>query len=664
MKVKYPSATTTTIINTTTTTVTTATTFTTSPIISNDLLCNSDSEFVCVCQQNAGNLLKHYILCTELIEFDELPVIEMNIRRVNLSARLYTNETYESYFKRRVAATENVVLLSIKPNNLQSTTIGFVITKSQRRSTLSTMTILDSTKVKYVLTAQLAALSRILGGVRIEYVEIAIMEKYRDNNNSETIQRDNFGLLLILSITATFLTITYTIAAVRVCRDCYAKRQAKKNARKLNNAFEMPNYGTCIELKQNEVSRSYETHNAVKAGNDRNNLNPEEMAVMDAYQMRRMFQCDPSQLPAEVPLSPETSTDLLARDASKSLNEPKKTKPTVYQSRNMEEKKNSALSDKINKMSQEKENIIEVPQKNANILAKNEEITERSSYCNSNLTTYFCQSENEFFEQKIKKLPTSISNQPMATCNQPEAIPQLATNLKEPKIDEHLEAVWDQPALQNESIWLADKELRDKSYSLKSLFSEPSFNTKSYNEETIKLDLNQSNQESKRHTETKAVGLKRVSLTDQLNYQQKSESSECFVKDNKPIHFIQKSRTTQFDNWSTESDDEEGDVYHKLSEAEEEEETERNPEPAVISCMAKVKDFTEDPTISQNENYGINLDMQSFTHTKQFKINADEPCYKQLQKSLLSSNSLDLSSTSNKPTPEEFASFSPTDDLK
>lgn len=37
-------------------------------------------------------------------QVDELPIIEMNIRRVNLSARLHTNETYESYFKRRVAA--------------------------------------------------------------------------------------------------------------------------------------------------------------------------------------------------------------------------------------------------------------------------------------------------------------------------------------------------------------------------------------------------------------------------------------------------------------------------------------------------------------------------------------------------------------------------------
>lgn len=80
------------------------------------------------------------------------------------------------------------------------------------------MTILDPTRVKYVLSKQLAALSRILGGVRIEHVDVVTMEKYRDNNNRETTKRDNFGLLLILSTASTFLIITYTIAAVRVCR--------------------------------------------------------------------------------------------------------------------------------------------------------------------------------------------------------------------------------------------------------------------------------------------------------------------------------------------------------------------------------------------------------------------------------------------------------------
>lgn len=80
------------------------------------------------------------------------------------------------------------------------------------------MTILDSTKVKYVLSAQMTALSRILGGVRIEKVETAMMGKYRDNNGGETTKRDNSGLLLILSVAATFLIITYTIATIRVCR--------------------------------------------------------------------------------------------------------------------------------------------------------------------------------------------------------------------------------------------------------------------------------------------------------------------------------------------------------------------------------------------------------------------------------------------------------------
>lgn len=68
MKAKYSPITAATITITVLTVTPTTTTFTTSPLIRNDLLCNNDSEFVCVCQQNAGNLLKHYVLCNELIE--------------------------------------------------------------------------------------------------------------------------------------------------------------------------------------------------------------------------------------------------------------------------------------------------------------------------------------------------------------------------------------------------------------------------------------------------------------------------------------------------------------------------------------------------------------------------------------------------------------------
>ncbi|VDN40642.1 unnamed protein product [Gongylonema pulchrum] len=163
-----------------------------------------------------------------------MPIIEMTIRRVNLSARLHTNETYESYFKRRIAAVvsnycehqadecmattlrlkkENIVLLNVNVNDDQSTTVGFVVTKSQRRSMLGDQTIMDSTKVKYILSAQLASLSRVLGGVRIERVETAMLRR-----EGIGASRDNTRLIIILSIVAIFLSVTYIIAAVRVCR--------------------------------------------------------------------------------------------------------------------------------------------------------------------------------------------------------------------------------------------------------------------------------------------------------------------------------------------------------------------------------------------------------------------------------------------------------------
>ncbi|VDK70279.1 unnamed protein product [Litomosoides sigmodontis] len=527
----------------------------------------------------------------------------MNIKRVNLSARLHTNETYESYFKRRVAAVvstyceqqtdecitttlrlkkENVVLLSVKSTSSEATAIGFVVTKSQRRSTLSTMRILDSDKVKYVLSKQLAALSRILGGVRIEHVEVVTMEKYRGSNNRGTIKLDNFGLLIILSSASTFLIITYTIAAVRVCRDCYAKKQAKKNGNKLNNAFEMPNYGACVE--QNEISKSYDIHSTVKTsaleGTDQNNSTRGEIPVMDAYQMRRMFQCDPSQLPAEVAPSPQTSTDLHVMYASEHLSGSKsqacapQPTQTVHQSRNEKDgRRNSVISDKISKTSQGNKSIVEVPQKDANVLATNKEAVERSSHYDSNSTNYFCQPEKDFSEQQTEKLATPIHNQLMATCNQPGTI--VSSNLKGPKIDELPEIIWNQPLLENESTRLTNKEMRNKSDTLTSLFSESPFDaTNLHNEETINLKLRQSNQRTGRCTRTEVTSWKRVPLTNELSYHQGSESSDCFAKHAKPASVIQKSRTThQFDNWSSESDEERGDVYHRLSEAEEEQET-------------------------------------------------------------------------------------------
>lgn len=405
----------------------------------------------------------------------------------------------------------------------------------------------------------------------------------------------------------------------------------------------MPNYGTCVEPNQNEISRSHVNIKAKPLGtNDRNNSNPGEITVMDKYQMKRMFQCDPSQLPAEeVPPSPQN--DLFIIYGLKSSQEPKsqicelQPKQTVQKSRNIQEQKNNSLS-------------LEVPHKIANILAKNEETDERSPQSDSNSTNYFCQPEKEFFEQQHRKFPISNFNQLMATINQVKptetTLELMALNLKEPKVDEHLEATWNQTELKNEKTWSVNKEPKDKPHSLSMLFSESTFDAANPNKETVNLELYHSNQETKCN-----------SVPNQLKHHPELESSGCFAKGEQPVSFIQKSRTThQFDNWSSESDDEEDNVYHKLSEAEEEKETERSPEFVAPNYTEKVKDFTE---ISHNMN--LNLDIQSFIRTKQLKVNTNEPCYKQLRESSLPSN---LSSTSNKLTPEESVSFSSIDDLK
>uniref|UniRef100_A0A915PZN2 Uncharacterized protein n=1 Tax=Setaria digitata TaxID=48799 RepID=A0A915PZN2_9BILA len=669
----------------------------TSAIILNDLLCNDDSEFVCVCQHNAGNLLKHYVLCNQLIEsaechkkkispfssisselferlrhrrnsavenrrvdvrLNELPVIEMNIRRINLSARLHTNETYESYFKRRVAAIvsnyceqqadecmattlrlkkENVVLLSIKPNNLQSTVIGFVITKSQRRSTLSPTTILDSTKVKYVLSAQLAALSRVLGGVRIEQVETAIMTKYRDGNSAEATQQDNLGLLIILSVVATFLTITYAVAAVRVCRGCYAKRQAKKNTSKLNKASEKRNYGTCTGPYQNEVCMNYETRNIIKnQENNPTNSSSQGTGVMDIYQMRRMFQCDPSQLPAEESsILPQSSNDFLIIYASKSVRGVKSeicdpiSENVVHQLQKTEIKKeNFAFSQENNEASKENKTTIEVPQKYNKISARKAKTASQSPNYESRSISFFLQPEYEFFKQQVK-LPAFSWNQAMteeslqAIKKQLEPTSDLIdSNLNGSTTNEQFESTWNQSTIGDESAWLLNKTPTGKPHTLTSSFPELLFNPSNhYREEIITSELHPENQKNGSRVITGRTDWERI--TDQPRHLQRQESSSFFPGEVRPtpdIGFIQKSRAIhQLDDWSSESgtDDDEGDVYHKLSEAEEDIETTRSLESATTSRTEEYKNLPkrEGPKIHRNENN--NFGVHSSTYATQ-----------------------------------------------
>lgn len=192
------------------------------------------------------------------IQAKTLPIVSMTLRHVNLSARLHTNETYESYFKRRIAhivstyceqqinecpgttlrldkvpsnshyssrgafvddderllTQENVIVLSVHTNtSANTTTIGFVITKAKHVGSLNELMVVDALKVKYILSAQLAPLSRVLGGIRIDRIDVVPMRRIPDVQ-----QADNTKLLILLTATGSFLLVTYIIATIKVCR--------------------------------------------------------------------------------------------------------------------------------------------------------------------------------------------------------------------------------------------------------------------------------------------------------------------------------------------------------------------------------------------------------------------------------------------------------------
>lgn len=334
-------------------------------------------------------------------------------------------------------------------------------------------------------------------------------------------------------------------------------------------------------------------------GNDTDSSSPGEIAIMDAYQMKRMFQCDPSQLPAEgVMPFPQTSNDSFVMFAPKCFRESQSKSPRskniIHQLNNMkDEKKDSPISHNIDK------NIVEVPQKRKT--TKNELSVEEYSNYESNSINFFYESEYGSFSQLTKKLPISVSKhidqeslQP--TDSQSETLPDLMnSDLEESIISEQQEATWNQPPVRNASNWLLNTEPRDKSRTEKSSFPKSPFDVANhYNRSKINLELYQLSCKTK-HTKIEIPESERVSQTGRSSQFQEPETLNCFLK-NEKSRFIQKSRTIhQFDDWSSESDGE-GDIYYKLSEVEEEKEI-KSP---------GFKTFIEDPTISPNEkNSGI-----------------------------------------------------------
>lgn len=146
------------------------------------------------------------------------------LRDVNLTGRLYTNETYEQYLRRRIAqilsqycenmpedcpgtlaelrsqkkssskyelnektvivsddgpifSRRNIVVLRVQYPANGRTELFFVVLKMANTVGINPSLVLNPTTVKYILSAQFAPLSRVLGGIRIEQFGISTLEK-------------------------------------------------------------------------------------------------------------------------------------------------------------------------------------------------------------------------------------------------------------------------------------------------------------------------------------------------------------------------------------------------------------------------------------------------------------------------------------------------------
>uniref|UniRef100_A0A1I7XVW5 Protein virilizer n=1 Tax=Steinernema glaseri TaxID=37863 RepID=A0A1I7XVW5_9BILA len=318
-----------------------------------DLVCNDGTDYRCVCNRSLGNLDGELLPCNVFVQVEELPVVTLTARNINLTARLHTRETYESYFKRRIAhivtnfcenlinecpgvalrlpkvseepdfllddydepllTQDNVILLRVEYSeptflgaspDLVETAISFVVAKAPLSGSLNGYMTIPSLTVKNVLSGQVGTLSRVLGGIRIRAIEVSSISApmpAADDSNTR--------LKVLLFCVATFFITCYVIAIYRICRDHRRKRRARKREAGLAGV-EQANYGTCAEKKPvddhgkaNGRRRSKPDVEAAKQSlleeNHTATLVTQESEVMDPRRIQQMFAYDPSQLPAE-----------------------------------------------------------------------------------------------------------------------------------------------------------------------------------------------------------------------------------------------------------------------------------------------------------------------------------------------------------------------------
>ncbi|KAK0417218.1 hypothetical protein QR680_012888 [Steinernema hermaphroditum] len=313
-----------------------------------DLVCNDGTDYRCVCNRSLGNLDGGVLPCNVFVQVEELQAVTLTARNINLTARLHTSETYESYFKRRIAQIvtrfcenqinecpgvtvrlpkDNVILLRVEYSeptflgaspDFVDTAISFVVAKAPLAGSLNGYMTIPSLTLKYILQGQIAPLSRVLGGVRIRSLEVSSISAPTPMPAADD---SNTRLKVLLLCVATFFVTCYVIAIYRICRDHHRKRRARKREAGLAGA-EQANYGACNEkLLQNDDHRKANGRRISKPDTrvdleaptpkrgfleDQSILADEalltetaESPVIDARRIQRMFAYDPSQLPAE-----------------------------------------------------------------------------------------------------------------------------------------------------------------------------------------------------------------------------------------------------------------------------------------------------------------------------------------------------------------------------
>uniref|UniRef100_A0A0N5ANN3 Miff domain-containing protein n=1 Tax=Syphacia muris TaxID=451379 RepID=A0A0N5ANN3_9BILA len=196
--------------------------------------------------------------------------------------------------------------------------ITFVVIKNAQIRDLTTQRLMNSTRIRALLIQQKNQLKRVFGGVPISSATIFLTKL-------QNVVEDNTRLLTLVGLVGFFITVTYVIAAVKVCRDHYYKKLAKRRsvirAVSENN---VPDYGSCEETPRQKLQASSRTQNQI---------NPSEMLDLDVSipvpspssiddrSIQRMFECDPSQLPSEQPLwSRNVSLEEPIAETNKQLN--------------------------------------------------------------------------------------------------------------------------------------------------------------------------------------------------------------------------------------------------------------------------------------------------------------------------------------------------------